>query len=230
LRRKLKHTVLGRKSDLQSLYLENFYGAFSAADVRGLARGPVDSAAAYRYFVELFESVPQLPYLERLLYADQQTYLVELLMKQDQMSMAASIESRVPFLDHHLVEFASRVPAALKLQGATGKYIVKEAVADLLPAEIIHRKKMGFPTPLKVWLLDARSAPIYDFLLEKDSLLSEVLEREPLRDLLNRHRSQTEDATDRIWNLLNLQLWGDIFLKGNRERWREGMFSGAFTI
>jgi asparagine synthase (glutamine-hydrolysing) len=118
---------------------------------------------------------------------------------------------------------------ALKLRGATGKYILKEAVADLLPAEIIHRKKMGFPTPLKQWLLDPRSAPIYDFLLEKDSLLSEVMEREPLRDLLNRHRSQTEDATDRIWNLLNLQLWGDIFLKGNRERWREGMFSGALV-
>jgi asparagine synthase (glutamine-hydrolysing) len=230
LRRKLKHTVLGRTSDLQSLYLENFYGAFSASDVRGLLGGSFDGGAAYGPFMEWFESVPQLPYLERLLYADQHTYLVELLMKQDQMSMAASIESRVPFLDHHLVEFASRVPACLKLRGTTGKYVFKEAVADLLPAEIIHRKKMGFPTPLKQWLLDPRSAPIYEFLLEKDGLLSEVIEQGALLDLLNRHRGQMEDATDRIWNLLNLQLWGDIFLKGNRERWRAGMFSGVVAL
>jgi asparagine synthase (glutamine-hydrolysing) len=227
VRRKLKHTVLGRTGDFQSLYLENFYGAFSAADVRKLVAESVDSAAAYRPFIELFESVPQLPYLDRLLYADQQTYLEELLMKQDRMSMAASIESRVPFLDHKLVEFASQVPVSLKLRGSTGKYILKEAVADLLPADIIHRKKMGFPTPLKRWLLEPKAAPLYEYLLESDSLLGEVMAHEPLRDLLDRHRSGSEDATDRIWNLLNLQLWGDIFLRGNRERWREGMFSGA---
>ena len=83
-----------------------------------------------------------------MLYADQKTYLVELLMKQDQMSMACSIESRVPFLDHHFVEFAMAIPDDLKIHKTTQKYILKRAVEDLLPAEIIHRKKMGFPTPL----------------------------------------------------------------------------------
>jgi asparagine synthase (glutamine-hydrolysing) len=230
LRRKLKHTVLGRSGDLQSLYLENYYGAFSAADVKRLLKEPAGDGAAYEPFMKLFESVPQLPYLERLLYADQQTYLEELLMKQDRMSMAASIESRVPFLDHKLVEFASQIPVSLKLRGAAGKYILKEAVADLLPHDIIHRTKMGFPTPLKRWLLDPQCAPIYDFLLEKDGLLAEVIEQEPLRDLLERHRNKSEDATDRIWNLLNLQLWGDIFLNGKRERWQAGMFSGALAL
>jgi asparagine synthase (glutamine-hydrolysing) len=230
LRRKLKHTVLGRSGDLQSLYLENYYGAFSAADVKRLLKNPGDDGSAYAPFMKLFESVPQLPYLERLLYADQQTYLEELLMKQDRMSMAASIESRVPFLDHKLVEFASQIPVSLKLKGATGKHILKEAVADLLPHDIVHRTKMGFPTPLKRWLLDAQCAPIYDFLLEDDGLLSEVIAQEPLRDLLNRHRNKSEDATDRIWNLLNLQLWGDIFLNGKRERWRAGMLTGAIAL
>jgi asparagine synthase (glutamine-hydrolysing) len=230
LRRKLKHTVLGRSGDLQSLYLENYYGAFSASDVRRLLKNPGDDGSAYAPFMKLFGSVPQLPYLERLLYADQQTYLEELLMKQDRMSMAASIESRVPFLDHKLVEFASQIPVSLKLRGTTGKHILKEAVADLLPRDIIHRTKMGFPTPLKRWLLDAQCAPIYDFLLEEDGLLSEVIAQEPLRDLLNRHRSKSEDATDRIWNLLNLQLWGDIFLNGKRERWRAGMLTGAIAL
>jgi asparagine synthase (glutamine-hydrolysing) len=227
LRRKLKHTVLGREGNLQSLYLENFYGAFSARDAQALLGPHVDGAQAYQPFLDIFNSVPQLPYLERLLYADKHTYLVELLMKQDQMSMAASIESRVPFLDHHFVEFASSVPASLKLNGATGKHILKEAISDLLPADIIHRKKMGFPTPLKQWLLDPSAATIYDFLLEKDTLLSEYIAREPLQDLLNRHRGRSEDATDRIWNLLNLQLWGDIFLNGKRDRWAGGMFPAA---
>jgi asparagine synthase (glutamine-hydrolysing) len=99
--------------------------------------------------------------LQRLLYADQKTYLVELLMKQDQMSMAASVESRVPFLDHEFVEFAARVPQHMKLrrvQGKTeGKYIVKKAIEGLVPHEIIYRKKMGFPTPLRQWLLDPRA-------------------------------------------------------------------------
>jgi asparagine synthase (glutamine-hydrolysing) len=224
LRRKLNHTVLGRSPGLQSLYLENFYGAFSSAGVQRLVGPSVDASLAYRPFLEIFDSVPHLPDLDRLLYCDQHTYLVELLMKQDQMSMAASIESRVPFLDHKFVEFASRVPSHLKLRGASGKYILKEAVAGLLPADIIHRRKMGFPTPLKQWLLDPKAAPIYDFLLEEDSLLSQYIAREPLRDLIARHRSRVEDATDRIWNLLNLQLWGDIFLKGGRARWSEGMF------
>ncbi len=223
VRRKLKHTVLGRTDSLQSLYLENFYGAFTALEVQELLGPGTDSQQAYRPFLNLFENVPNLPYIEKLLYADKHTYLVELLMKQDQMSMAASIESRVPFLDHHLVEFASRVPAHLKLRGGTGKYILKEAVRDLLPAGIIHRKKMGFPTPLKRWLRDPAAAPIYDFLLEPDSLLSEYIAREPLQKLISRHRGGAEDATDRIWNLLNLQLWGDIFLTGKRSRWSQGM-------
>jgi asparagine synthase (glutamine-hydrolysing) len=140
-------------------------------------------------------------------------------MKQDQMSMAASIESRVPFLDHEFVEFAGTIPASLKLQGSSAKHVLKEAVADLLPDDIIHRKKMGFPTPLKAWLREPESAPLYDFLLEPDGLIAQELSLEFTRDLLTRHRSGVEDATDRIWNLLNLQWWGDIFLYGKRQKW-----------
>ena len=88
-----------------------------------------------------------------MLYADQKTYLVELLMKQDRMSMATSIESRVPLLDHEFVEFSTRVPDNMKLRGATGKHIFKKAVEDILPHDILYRKKMGFPTPLRSWLL-----------------------------------------------------------------------------
>src|SRR5437879_13708793 len=82
-----------------------------------------------------------------MLYADIKTYLVELLMKQDRMSMAASVESRVPFLDHVLVEFAARVPSRYRIHRLGGKNILRSAVRDLLLSSIIDRRKMGLPTP-----------------------------------------------------------------------------------
>ena len=171
--------------------------------------------AVYGNFLRRWNSRPEASPLHRMLYADQKTYLVELLMKQDQMSMAASIESRVPFLDHQFVEFAMRIPDNLKIRGGCQKYILKKAVEDLLPHEIIHRKKMGFPTPLRQWLLDPRAESLYRVLGSPDSFLASCIDRAALRSLLDRHRSGLEDATDRIWSLLNLQIWGDVFITGN---------------
>src|SRR5262245_7636597 len=79
--------------------------------------------------------------IARLLYTDIKTYLVELLMKQDNMSMAASIESRVPFLDHVLVEFAASIPARFKTHGLSGKRVLKQAVEDLFSKDILYRRK-----------------------------------------------------------------------------------------
>jgi asparagine synthase (glutamine-hydrolysing) len=151
-----------------------------------------------------------------MLYADQKTYLVELLMKQDQMSMACSIESRVPFLDHTFVEFATGIPDRLRIRGVTQKYVLKKAVEDLLPRDIVYRKKMGFPTPLREWLLDARAEQLYEAIRSPEGLLATLLDMGEVSALIDRHRSGLEDSTDRIWRLLNLQLWGDLFLTGRK--------------
>ena len=156
----------------------------------------------------------------RMLFADQKTYLVELLMKQDQMSMATSIESRVPFLDHPFVEFSTRVPSRLKLRGGEGKYIVKKAVEDLLPHEIVYRRKMGFPTPLRQWLGDPRAEAMFRYLGMKDGFLAGYLDVTQVNALIERHRSGRYESTDRLWRLLNLQIWGEIFLSG-RDRVEE---------
>lgn len=204
LQRKLRHTPLGRDLGFESLFLENFYCAFE----------PGDGCEDYlRYWNARHEDSQ----LARTLYADEKTYLVELLMKQDQMSMAASIESRVPFLDHTLVEFAAHIPDRLKIRGRTQKYILKEAVRDLLPRGIVHRKKMGFPTPLRQWLLDPRAEPLFAALRSRQGLVAEYFDRREVEGLIQRHRSGREDATDRIWRLINLQLWGDLFLTGRRK-------------
>ena len=93
-------------------------------------------------------------------------------MKQDQMSMATSIESRVPFLDHKFVEFAASVPPHMKLRGKQGKYIMKKAVEDLIPHEIIYRKKMGFPTPITAWLLREEASFVREYLRDPEGILA----------------------------------------------------------
>ena len=214
---------VGEGEALESLYLDNFYSAFPASEQAGLLGSDPDGEP-YRSFLGYWNARPAAPLVERMLYADQKTYLVELLMKQDQMSMATSIESRVPFLDHPLVEFAARVPHALKIRGRTSKHILKRAVEDLLPGEIIHRKKMGFPAPLRQWLRSPEAAPLLQRLRDKQGLVAEYLDQGEVARLLERHTNGWEDATDRIWRLLNLQLWGDIFIIGRCER---GAFESA---
>jgi len=229
LRRKLQHTFLGRGEDMRSLYLDNFYAAFSAREQDALlSHAARNGHTPYDSFLDQWNRRPEEAMLSRMLYADQKTYLVELLMKQDQMSMAASIESRVPFLDHPLAEFAAAVPESLKLRGKVGKYIIKKAAEGLLPREIIYRRKMGFPTPLRDWLLRPESGELMSYLQSPGGLLASYVDKNALAGLLDRHRDGVEDSTDRIWRLLNLQLWGDIHLTGRRrEVWPRVLAAGC---
>ena len=215
LRRKLQHTFLGREGTVESLQLDNFYGAFSGDERHQMLAGSL-TGNPYAMYLSYWNSRPG-SVLSQMLYADQKTYLVELLMKQDQMSMASSIESRVPFLDHPFVEFSTRVPENLKIHDGEGKYILKRAVEGLLPNDIIYRKKMGFPTPLRQWFLDRRAGPLFNLLLDRKKLLAEYIDLSFVETLIERQRAHTEDATDRLWRLVNLQLWGEIFLNGRAD-------------
>jgi asparagine synthase (glutamine-hydrolysing) len=152
--------------------------------------------------------------LDRLLYTDMKTYLVELLMKQDQMSMAASLESRVPFLDHKLVEFASALPARLKLRGFKTKWILREAVRSLLPPEILTRKKMGFPVPFGLWMRNGWQGVARDVLLDKRTRERGIIEPNAVEALLSAHVDGRQEGTDAIWSLMNLELWYRTFIDG----------------
>lgn len=225
LRRKIGHTFLARGGEVESLYLDNFYSGFPGKELETLFRLP--ALTPYDGFLRYWKEGEGLPFLSRMLYADMHTYLVELLMKQDQMSMACSIESRVPFLDHTFVEWSTRVPDSMKIRGKEGKYILKKAVEDLLPHEILYRPKMGFPTPLRDWLRHEKSEPLRKRLLRKDSLLANYIHGPAVEALLERHARGQEDATDRIWRLLNLDVWGDAVLAGDPQGLREsGLMPG----
>jgi len=152
--------------------------------------------------------------LDRVLYADLKTYLVELLMKQDQMSMAASIESRVPFLDHHLVEFAAALPPRMKLRGFTTKWILREAVKPLVPAAILARRKMGFPVPFGQWMRGAGAALARDVLLDSRARERGITDPGAVARLIDTHASGAADGADAIWALLNLELWYRTFIDG----------------
>jgi asparagine synthase (glutamine-hydrolysing) len=218
LRRKLEHTFLAKDGNSwASFYFDNFFSAFGAAEQSGLltsefARESAPSTAYKNVLAYWDHSSGEM--LQRLLYTDIKTYLVELLMKQDNMSMAASIESRVPFLDHVLVEFTTRIPREVQIHGLAGKRILKKAVEDLLPHSILYRPKLGFPTPWSGWLAGPRLESIREMLLEPRSLNRGYFRREAIEQLFNEHRAKHRDNYDRIWRLLNLELWHRVCLEG----------------
>jgi asparagine synthase (glutamine-hydrolysing) len=216
IRRKFEHTFLGRDgSSWSSFYFDNFYSAFSREEQATLLtpRALEDAGDPYASSLAFWENF-RGESLHRLLYTDIHTYLIELLMKQDQMSMAASIESRVPFLDHPLVEFSARIPEQYLIRGLSGKLILKEAVADLLPPEIIFRKKMGFPTPWAHWLGGSKLDELENTLCEPRTIERGLVRRDAVKKLFADHRSGRRDNADRIWRLLNLELWQRVFMDG----------------
>ena len=215
LKRKLEHTFLGRDgASWPSFYFDNFYSAFSDAEQERLLTPEAAAAANDAYAASMYhweKSSGDL--LHRLLYTDIKTYLVELLMKQDQMSMAASVESRVPFLDHGLVEFTARIPSKHSIDGMAGKSILKAAVKDLLPSSIVYRKKMGFPTPWAYWLEGTTIDHIQEQLTEPRTLERGLFRPEAINRIIAEHRAGHRDHGNRIWRLLNLELWFRVCLE-----------------
>ena len=218
LHRKLEHTFLVRDgASWASFYFDNFYSAFSAADQARLLTPQAKDLAGdpYAGSMKYWDSSTG-DMLHRMLYTDIKTYLVELLMKQDQMSMAASIESRVPFLDHELVEFTASIPAQYETQGLAGKFILKAAVEDLLPREVVYRQKMGFPTPWAYWLAGEQLDQLEQLLLEPRTVERGRFNRDAVSTLFGEHRAGVRDHGNRIWRLLNLELWERVCLEGER--------------
>lgn len=133
--------------------------------------------------------------------------------------MAASVESRVPFLDHALVEWAISVPSSIQIKGMAGKQLLKKAMEDLLPQSIIYRKKLGFPTPWSGWLAGAQLDSIERLISEPRSMNRGFFRRTAVEKLFREHRARYRDHYDRIWRLLNLELWHRVCLEGESHGW-----------
>lgn len=162
----------------------------------------------FESFKRLFESVGSGIQLEKLLFVDQNTYLLdEFLVKSDRMSMAHSLEVRVPILDHRIVEFASEIPAKYKLRGLATKWTLRKLMEGRLPKEITSGAKKGFSPPIPEWLAGSLKPFLLDTLSESAIQNSGFLNPVYVKKLMEAHFQKKRDNHRRIWTILNFILW-----------------------
>lgn len=171
------------------------------------------SGYAGKLFQELTGNIRSDEPLDRLLYLDSKTYLPgDILVKVDRMSMAVSLEARAPLLDHKLIEFVARIPASLKLAGLETKYLLKKAVQDLIPSEILHRPKMGFGVPIQEWINQQLRSRLRETLTEPRTRQRGYFDPHYVDVLLDEHERGRRDHSMGLWALFMLELWNRQFL------------------
>jgi len=164
--------------------------------------------SAPRTFEQLLAASGDLEPVSALQYIDMETYLPDdILAKVDRTSMAVSLESRVPLLDHRLLEFVATIPSSLKLVGAGGKHILKRAMANRLPTEILTRRKMGFGVPLGAWFRGELRDMAHDLLLDPRTRQRGIFRPSWVEGLLRTHDAGRRDCSARLWAMLCLELW-----------------------
>jgi asparagine synthase (glutamine-hydrolysing) len=165
----------------------------------------------YRYF----EKAPAKDPVSEMLYVDTKTYMVaDILTKVDRMSMATSLEVRVPILDHLFVEWATALPAEWKLRGGQQKYILRKLAERVgVPRAALYRPKQGFAMPLVHWIRNELKDMIMTVLLEPRTLQRGYFNPDAIRRLLDEHFRERRDHSGRIWRLLIFELWHRNFLE-----------------
>ncbi len=168
-----------------------------------------DSERAFERFRRVFNHPDTLSYYNKMTHYDMVTNLPALLHVEDRVSMAASLESRVPLLDRRIADLVASMPPAMKFRGAEMKYILRRAVGDVLPKEVAERKdKMGFPVPLHLWAKGRARAFFEDVLLSPTCRKRGIFEPKAIESLL----AQETAFGRRLWGLLNLELWFRTFI------------------
>lgn len=204
---------------------------FGEAAKRSLLSGSVQKRLNGHNSSESFEQIFAAPastnQIDRLLYLDSKTYLPgDILTKVDRMSMAHSIEARVPLLDRELIDFVQTIPASFKLRGQTTKHILKQAMAGLIPDEIVNRPKMGFGVPLRKWLNNELREMLHDTLTDATARQRGLLDPRAVQALLDEHERGRRDNSLHLWGLMNLELWHRSFI----DRQPQASFAGAKQV
>ncbi len=166
-----------------------------------------------------YDSCPSPDPVDCALYVDVKTYLVDDIMtKVDKMSMAVSLESREPLLDHELLQFAAAVPATLKLKNGRSKYLLRRLLERRVPRTIIDRPKHGFEAPTGEWLRGPLAPMVSDLLLDGRLRSRGVFNGDAIADLWREHRTGTHDHRHRLWSLVMLELWFRQFADADAAR------------
>jgi len=179
-------------------------------EIREMAKGydPFDS------FREIFNAKPEFELLNKVLYFEIKAWLPALLQVEDRMSMAWSLESRVPFLDTRIAELAFSMPSNIKFKGGITKYILRKALKGKLPESILWRQdKLGFPVPLKQWFKNDLNSFLKDKMLNSTALNRNIFRKEKIEAQLSGNQESEFDRT--LWGMLCMETWFSIFMDGD---------------
>jgi asparagine synthase (glutamine-hydrolysing) len=183
--------------------------------MNGHHRGDSYVDVVHRLWEEAGTQLPGADLLQRMTYLELKQRLAELLlMRVDKMTMATSVEARVPFLDHELVEFAMALPQHMKVRDGTGKYILKKAVEGLLPDHIVHRRKQGFGAPVEEWFRGDLGVRAQRQIRESSLAERGVIDLDEIDKLWNRHRAGRGEWGFWLWNIYNVAAWHDYWVAG----------------
>ncbi|HVT98070.1 MAG TPA: asparagine synthase (glutamine-hydrolyzing) [Acidobacteriaceae bacterium] len=199
-----------RSSGPDSFFNRNV-GTLYSSDFAGIS----DKSFATRPMKEIMASSRGVGLVNRMLYVDTKSSLPDdLLLKADKMTMANSIELRVPFLDHKLLEFAASLPESLKVHGLTTKYIAKRALSNRIPEPILKRRKAGFPVPFGAWMRKELKPFVHEVLLDRTTIERGYFNTASVENLL-RANEESGRYSKEVLSLLTLELWHRAFLTSN---------------
>jgi asparagine synthase (glutamine-hydrolysing) len=169
--------------------------------------------AVRKHLEYIAEARPDSDFASRMTYLELKLRLPELLlMRVDKMTMATSVEARVPFLDHHLVEYAMGLPVDLKIKGTSGKHILKRALEKVLPADLLYRPKRGFGAPIREWFRGDSGEMLSGLIMNSSIRRRELLDYAFIAQLVDEHRRGVRDWSFHLWALLNVSLWYDRWI------------------
>ena len=184
-----------------------------SAEMRARSNG-LSTYDVVRQYQETFAAAcPDADAAARMTYLELKLRLPELLlMRVDKITMATSVEARVPFLDHHLIEYAMSLPRALKVKGQTGKHILKRALASILPADLLYQPKRGFGAPVREWFRGPEGEALINQVLNSSIRTRGFFNYDFIGRMADEHRRETKDWSANLWCLLNLSVWYDRWI------------------
>lgn len=190
------------------IYDESFKPRVLSTQMQMRFEGLSSLDAVLPYIEEIKRQRPDADFLSQLIYLELKLRLPELLlMRVDKITMATSVEARVPFLDHHLVEYALGLPSSLKVQGRSGKHILKRALSEILPDDLLFSPKRGFGAPIREWFRSGLGEIVDAHLMNSSMRSRNFFDYKQITRMLDEHRNRTHDWSAQLWILLNLSMW-----------------------
>jgi asparagine synthase (glutamine-hydrolysing) len=222
LRKRLASELLRRLGSNESLFWggaivfdETMKARVLSAEMRARANGLSTYDIVRQYQDRIASARPDADAAARMTYLELKLRLPELLlMRVDKITMATSVEARVPFLDHHLIEYAMSLPRELKVKGKTGKHILKRALEPVLPPEVLYQQKRGFGAPVREWFRGPQGESLTRQLLDSSLRERRFFDYDFIARMADEHQRETKDWSANLWCLLNLSVWYDRWISG----------------